>query len=262
MNRIMPIFPYSRIICDNRGVYTLQIVDAKSLNILSTAVILGLIEAVSWIADQADARAVILRGAGEKAFVGGADIYEMENLDATSSRPFITNLGNLCEAVRSIAVPTIARIPGYCLGGGLELAAACDIRLASEHAKFGMPEVRVGIPSVIHALLLPSMIGPGAANWLMLTGESVDAHQALKWGLVQFVVTHDQLDDLVEQTVAAIVAAAPSAIRSQKQLLRFWETSSVKAGLDRSVDHFAQAFDSGEPKRYMAPFSDRRSGKE
>lgn len=258
MNRTIPDFPNSLITRDDRGVYTLQISDAKALNILNSKAILGLTEAALWISEQADARAVIIRGSGEKAFAGGADIFEMVALEPTNARAFITKLSNLCEAVRTIPVPTIARIPGYCLGGGLELAAACDIRLASDQAKFGMPEVRVGIPSVIHALLLPSLIGQGAANWLILTGETVDAQQALAWGLVQFVVASDKLDALVEQTVAAIVAAGPAAIRSQKQLLRYWETSSLSAGLELSIEHFGRAFETGEPKRYMAPFTERK----
>jgi enoyl-CoA hydratase/carnithine racemase len=259
MTQAIPAFPHSQITRDARGVYTLQITDAKSLNVLSTEVTRGLTEAAAWLAGQGDARAVILRGSGEKAFVGGADIHEMAALDPAGGKAFITNLRNLCNAVRGIPVPTIARIPGYCLGAGLELAAACDIRLASDQARFGMPEVRVGIPSVIHAALLPALIGPGAANWLMLTGETVDARQALQWGLLQFLSPPQGLDDLVEQTVAAIVAGAPQAIRSQKALLRYWEASSLEAGLERSVVHFGEAFDTGEPKEYMAPFLQRRA---
>jgi enoyl-CoA hydratase/carnithine racemase len=160
--------------------------------------------------------------------------------------------------VRSIPVPTIARIPGYCLGGGLEFAAACDIRLGSNQAQFGMPEVRVGIPSVIHAKLLPALIGPGATNWLLLTGESIDAAQALRWGFLQFASAADKLDELVERTVAAIVSAAPQAVRSQKALLRYWEESTLEQGLDRSVAHFGASFDTGEPRQYMARFLDQK----
>jgi len=258
MSTAIPSFPHSAITRDGRGVYTLRITDAKSINVLGSAVIQGLIQAVDWIAAQADARVVVLRGTGDKAFVGGADIHEMAGLAPPGARAFITNLRVLCEAVRNIPVPTVARIPGYCLGGGLELAAVCDVRIASDQARFGMPEVRVGIPSVIHACLLPALIGRGAANWLLLSGESVDAEQALRWGFVQFVTTADKLDQLMEQTVAAIVSGAPQAVRSQKALLRFWEGSTVNAGLDRSVAAFGAAYETEEPRQYMAPFLKRK----
>ena len=258
MSTAIPSFPHSAITCDDRGVYTLRISDAKSINVLSSAVIAGLGQAVDWIAGQTEARAVVLRGTGEKAFVGGADIYEMAGLDSPTAQVFITNLRVLCEAVRNIPVPTVARIPGYCLGAGLELAAVCDIRLASDQARFGMPEVRVGIPSVIHACLLPSLIGRGAANWMLLGGESIDAEQALRWGLIQFMTTPDELDQLVEKTVASIASGAPHAVRSQKALLRCWEESTIGAGLDRSVTAFGAAFDTAEPRQYMAHFLTRK----
>ena len=107
-------------------------------------------------------RALILTGAGDRAFIGGADINEMVELDQESARIFITHLHEACTALRNLPVPVIARISGYCLGAGLEVAASCDLRIASEHSSFGMPEVRVGIPSVIEAALLPdSSAGKG-----------------------------------------------------------------------------------------------------
>jgi len=257
----IPSFDHARVTRDDRGVYTLQIHDAKSLNILASAVTLSLIEAVRWVAAREDARAVIIRGTGERAFIGGANIYEMAELDPQGAREFITRLRDLCDAVAEIPVPTIARICGFCLGAGMELASACDIRLGSDDAVFGMPEVRVGIPSVIHALLLPSQIGPGATNWLLLTGETVDADQALKWGFLQFVCKAGELDQLVERTVEPIVASGPRAVRLQKALLRYWAEASVEAGLDRSVAAFGESFTTDEPRRYMAPFVERKKQK-
>ncbi|WP_144636801.1 enoyl-CoA hydratase [Bordetella genomosp. 13] len=257
----IPTFAHALVTRDARGVYTLQIHDAKSLNILASAVTLSLIEAARWIGAQDDARAVVIRGSGERAFIGGANIYEMAELDPEGGRDFITRLRDLCDAVADIPVPTIARIPGFCLGAGMELAAACDIRLGSHDAVFGMPEVRVGIPSVIHAVLLPALIGPGATNWLLLTGETVDAAQALKWGFLQFAGEAAGLDDLVERTVAPIAASGPRAVRSQKALLRYWSESSIQAGLDRSVAVFGDAFTTDEPRQYMAPFVNRKQHK-
>jgi enoyl-CoA hydratase/carnithine racemase len=106
--------------------------------------------------------------------IGGADIKEMARLDQASAEKFITGLRDLCEAARAFPAPVIARMPGWCLGGGLEFATACDFRIAAHDAKFGMPEVKVGIPSVIHAALLPRLIGWGRARWLVMTAENID----------------------------------------------------------------------------------------
>ncbi|OZI33162.1 enoyl-CoA hydratase [Bordetella genomosp. 1] len=262
MTAPIPTFAHALVTRDERGVYTLQIHDAKSLNILASTVTLCLSEAARWIAAQDDARAVVIRGSGERAFVGGANIYEMAELDPQGAREFITRLRDLCDAVTAIPVPTIARIPGFCLGAGMELAAACDIRLASADAVFGMPEVRVGIPSVIHAVLLPAIIGPGPTNWLLLTGETVDAAQARQWGFLEFVSETGALDALVERTVGPIAESGPIAVRSQKALLRYWSESTVEAGLDRSVAAFGEAFTTDEPRRFMAPFVNRKKHQE
>src|SRR5213592_3594368 len=132
-------------------------------------------------------RLVILTGAGERAFVGGADINELAALDQDSARDLITLVHRCCDGFRRLPVPVIARIDGYALGAGLELAAACDLRVASDRAQFGMPEVRVGIPSVVEAALLPQLIGYGRARRLLLTGVTIDAEEALAWALVDAV---------------------------------------------------------------------------
>lgn len=262
MSDTIPTFAHCDVSRDDRGVYTATIVDAKSLNILGTEVIRSLTEALTWLAAREDARCVIVRGSGERAFVGGANIYEMAGMEPEGARTFISGLRDLCEAVRDIPVPTIARISGFCLGGGLEFAAACDVRLATTDSVFGMPEVRVGIPSVIHAAMLPGLIGPGATNWLLLTGENVDAQQALDWGFVQFLCAPGELDALVERTVAPIVESGPTAIRQQKHLLRYWQDHDLAAGVARSVEVFGEAFESDEPKVYMAPFLERKRAKD
>ena len=148
--------------------------------------------------------------------IGGADIKEMARLDQASAEKFITGLRDLCEAVRAFPSPVIARMPGWCLGGGLEVAAACDFRIAAHDAKFGMPEVRVGIPSVIHAALLPRLIGWGRARWLVMTAGNIDAATALAWGLVDVVAPEGGLDAAVEQTVAASARMRPGSLARAK----------------------------------------------
>ena len=113
------------------------------------------------------------------------------------ARRFITLVHRCCAAFRHLPAPVIARIDGYALGAGLELAASCDLRVASENSVFGMPEVAIGIPSVVEAALLPRLVGAGRARRLLLTGETIDAAQALAWGLVDAVAPADRLDDAV-----------------------------------------------------------------
>src|SRR5205823_3011964 len=162
-----------------------------------------IVEAIERLEVDAALRLVVLRGAGERAFVGGADITELASLDRDSARDFITLVHRCCDGFRRLPVPVIARIDGYALGAGLELAAACDLRVASERAMFGMPEVRVGIPSVVEAALLPLLIGHGRARRLLLTGETIGAAEALAWGLVDAAVPPEELDAAVERFAAA-----------------------------------------------------------
>src|SRR5713226_3976871 len=176
--------PHCGVDRDPRGVVRLTICGAGSLNILSSAVTDGVREGFEKLAGDRDIRAVILAGQSEKSMIGGADIKEMAGLDQKSAEAFITRLRDLCEAVRAFPAPVVARMPGWCLGGGLEVAAACDIRIAAHAAKFGMPEVRVGIPSVIQAALLPRLIPRGRARWRLITAENIHAPPALAWGLV------------------------------------------------------------------------------
>src|SRR6185369_12114796 len=147
-----------------------------------------------------------------------------------------------------------ARLPGWCLGGGLEVAAACDVRIAAHDARFGMPEVRVGIPSVIHAALLPRLIGWGRARWLVMTAETIDAPTALAWGLVDAVAPAGALDETVEHTVRSLLQCGPEALRAQKALLRQWEELPLKDSVDLSIGAFGRAFLTDEPKRLMQGF--------
>ena len=179
--------PHCGIDRDSRGVVRLTICNAGKLNIVSSAVTNGVREGFEHLAADHSIRAVILAGESERSMIGGADIKEMATLDQKSAEGFISRLRDLCEAVRKFPAPVIARLPGWCLGGGLEVAAACDVRVAAHDAMFGMPEVRVGIPSVIHAALLPRLIGKARSVELSLLGERLPAEKALEWGLVNRV---------------------------------------------------------------------------
>src|SRR5262249_29532194 len=153
-------------------------------------------------------------------FIGGADINHMVTMKTSEdSRAFLTLIHKLCKAIRDCPVPVICRLEGYTLGAGLEVAAACDMRIAADTAQFGMPEVNVGLPSVVEAALLPRLIGWGRTSRLLLTAETIDAAKAEAWGLVEETVPAAQLDEAVERCVTAIVEAAPLAVRAQKRLM-------------------------------------------
>jgi len=243
---------------DERGVATLWICDAGPLNILNSAVIGGVSDGLRSLAKDESLRVLIVRGESERSLVGGADIREMATLDQNSAEAFITRLRDLCEEVRNFPVPVIARMTGWCLGGGLEFAAACDFRVAAPDAKFAMPEVRVGIPSVIHAALLPRLIGWGRARWLILTAATIDAPTALAWGLIDLVAEGGALDEAVEEVVSAILPCGPEAIRAQKSLLRQWEDLPLKESIDVSIGAFGRAYLTGEPQRMMQDFLHRK----
>src|SRR5579871_994629 len=243
---------------DSRGVVRLTICNAGPLNILGSKVIKAVREGLERLAADRQIRALILAGESPRAMIGGADIKEMAGFDQKSAEEFISGFGDLCEAVRHFPAPVIARMAGWCLGGGLEVAAACDFRVAGYDAKFGMPEVLVGIPSVIHAALLPRLIGWGRARWLVMTAETIDAATALAWGLVDVVAPEDGLDAAIEKTVEALLACGPEALRAQKALLRQWEELPLTESVDLSVGVFGRSFLTDEPKRLMQAFIDRK----
>jgi len=243
----------------DRGIVaTIVVANPQRLNILNSELIRKLTEAVTSLAGNERLRALVVTGAGERAFIGGADINEMADLDETSAASFISRLHDACAAIRDLPVPVIARINGYCLGAGLEIAASCDLRVAADHSTFGMPEVRVGIPSVIEAALLPRLIGWGKAAELIYTGESISAKEALQCGLVERVTPSDQLDQAVERWTEAILRAGPRAIRLQKALIREWERQPIDKAIERGIASFAAAYETDEPRTMMDEFFERR----
>jgi len=227
------------------------------LNTLDSALMREFIGAVEGLAGRDDLRALVLAGAGDKAFIGGANIPEMAALDRASAKDFITLVHRTCDCLRKLPVPVIAAINGYALGAGLEVAASCDLGVATTRAKFGMPEVKVGLPSVVEAALIPRLIGFGRARELMMLGETIDADAALRWGLVERVVPPEALDAEVEKIVAALLTAGSQAVRQQKALMQAWESLPVDAAIAAGIDAFVRAYETDEPKRMLSAFVKR-----
>jgi enoyl-CoA hydratase/carnithine racemase len=230
----------------------------QKLNILGRVELQAIVEAMRAIERKADVRAVVVTGAGGKAFIGGANIQELGTLDPASARAFITLVHEACASMRNCPLPVLARVNGYCIGAGLELAAACDLRIASANATFSMPEVRLAIPSVVEAALLPRLVGTGRARWLVMTGEAIDAAQALDWRLVEQVVAADALDAAVDRTLESILACDADALRAQKRLCHLWEEAPLDACVRTSIDEFARSYESGAPGRALRAFQEAR----
>ena len=241
---------------DKRGVATVTVGNPTRLNTLGRQLMTELIEALDVLGRDHSLRAVVLRGEGERATIGGADITEMIALNRETARDFITLVHRSCDGIRRLPVPVVMRASGWVLGAGLEIAAACDLRVASKEARFGMPEVRIGVPSVVEAALLPRLIGWGRTRHLLLTGSIIDAATALGWGLVEDVVALDDLDAAVERMLAGILDSGPYAIRLQKALIRDWEDLTVDVAVQNGIDCFATAWQTDEPRRMMQAFLD------
>ena len=233
--------------------------NARRLNVLNPPALLDLTEAFLSLAREDDLSVIVFSGAGGKAFIGGADINHMVTMRTSEDgRRFITMVHKLCQSIRDCPVPVICRAEGYALGAGLEVAVACDLRIAADNAHFGMPEVNVGVPSVVEAALLPRLIGWGRTSRLLLTAETIDAAKAEAWGLVEEVVPAAKLDEAVERCVKAIVEAAPLTVRAQKRLMRRWERLSLDEAVQAGIDALAQSVAEGEHLERMGAFVNRK----
>jgi enoyl-CoA hydratase len=233
------------------GVATISINNPARLNCLGRAQITGFIDAVNALADDPDLRVLVVTGEGDRAFMGGANLHELGALNPTKARDFLVLIHGMCKVLRDLPVPVIARVNGFCLGAGLEVMAACDMHIASDNAMFGMPEVKIGLPSVVEAALLPQLIGWGRTKLLLYTGDNIDARTALDWGLVEKVVPAAELDAALGVWVNSIVESGPKAIRLQKELIREWEAMPVNEAIEAGIRCISRAYQTEEPTRMV-----------
>lgn len=233
------------------GVVSLKLNRPEKRNALNADLVANLKNSANELSKDNDLRVVVLEGAGDRVFSAGADINELSGLDSNSARTFITNLYEAIQAVRDIPVPVICKLQGACIGGAMELAAACDFRVTSNKATFCMPEVRVGIPSVIQAVLLPRLMGKGRADWLVLSGDVIDAKTAYEWGFIEKTVEPENLDAVADEAIQSILNSAPMAVRTQKQLCRGWDDQSTDAAITASINAFAASYETSEPGDYL-----------
>jgi enoyl-CoA hydratase len=226
----------------NQGVARVFLNRIAKANALDSALLIELANVFDSLRSESGLRVVVLGGEG-KTFCGGADVAELSKLDASNGGAFVAKIHDVCAAIRALPVPVVARLHGAVIGGGLEIAAACDLRVAAEGTKFLMPEVRLGIPSVVEAALLPRLIGSGRAAWLVLTGEAIDARRAYEWGLVEEVTA--DLDRSVEALVQSLLAGERGALKAQKMLMQLWEEAPLERSIAASIEAFGRSFAGG-----------------
>ena len=223
------------------GVARLFLDRPQKANALDTPLLERLAEALEALAGDESLRAVVIGGQG-KSFCGGADVAELRSLEPATARDFIGRVHGACAAVRRLPVPVVARLHGAVIGAGLELAASCDLRIAAHGTRFAMPEVRLGIPSVVEAALLPRLVGSGRAAWLVLTGEPIDAERALQWGLVDELCPAADLDHAVSRLLDSLLAGDREALRVQKALLQMWQEQPLSESVRASIDLFCESY--------------------
>ncbi|MCX6363001.1 MAG: enoyl-CoA hydratase-related protein [Actinobacteria bacterium] len=232
----------------------------EALNALNTATNQLLLAAVGALSADDTVRAVVLTGGGDKAFVAGADIAEMRGFTADEARRFGALGQAVTSAIEAAPQPWIAAVNGFALGGGCELALACDIRLAGEKAKFGQPEITLGItPGFGGTQRLPRTVGAGWAKYLVLSGRHLRADEALRIGLVQAVFAKDELMTQALKLAGELAARSPLAMRYCKAAVNAATDTDIATGQGIERDLFALAFASADQSEGMAAFLEKRA---
>ena len=246
---------------EHDGAVALVTIDNPPMNALSAALVEELEAEVGRLDGDLETRAIVLRGAGERAFVAGADIKEFPALRESGggeggAARGLHSIGRRMDAAHT---PFVAAINGYCLGGGLELAMCCDVRICADNAHLGQPEIKLGlIPGGGGTQRLPRLIGVGRANLLNLSGDFIDAETAYAWGLVEKVVPADELIADATAVAASFAAVSPHAVAVIRELARTTRDLSLEEGLRREADGFRRCLLSEDGQEGVAAFVEKR----
>ena len=245
---------------ERRAAVALVTIDNPPMNALSAALLDGLEAEIDALDADAGVRAIVLRGGGDRAFVAGADIKEFPALRETASEGGsargIQRLGHRMDAADT---PFVAAIHGYCLGGGLELAMCCDVRVCADNATLGQPEIQLGlIPGGGGTQRLPRLVGQGRAMFLNLTGDFIDAETAYAWGLVERVVSAAELEDAAVAIADRIASRSPHAVAVLRELARTTRDLPLEEGLRREADGFVRCLRSADGAEGVAAFIEKR----
>jgi enoyl-CoA hydratase len=250
---------YETIKVEKRGrVAVITVNRPDKLNALSSKVHSEGVAALDELKHDDDVRVVVITGAGEKSFIAGADISEFQDKTPVTQRNAFTER-SLFNSIDNFPKPVIAMVNGFCLGGGNELAMACDIRIASENARFSQPEINLGIMCGGGGTQrLPKLVGEGRALEMVLTGDMIDAATAERYGLVNHVYPSADLEAETMSLAEKIAEKAPIALQLSKEAVKFASRSNLDEGLCREVDLFAICFSTEDKKEGVAAFLEKR----
>lgn len=250
----------TNILLEKKGLIAVATINRpKALNALNSEVLTDLDELVSAVKADADIRALVITGSGEKAFVAGADIGEMSTLTKEGGEAFGKHGNDVFRAIETLPIPTIAAVNGFALGGGCELSMACDIRICADTAVFGQPETGLGItPGFGGTQRLARLVGPGMAKQMVYTARNIKADEALRIGLVNAVYPLAELYAAAEKLASQIAANAPIAVRAAKK--------AINEGLDLPMDEavvveekaFGSCFETADQQEGMGAFLEKR----
>ncbi len=242
------------------GVATITINRPTALNALNYDTLKEMLDCFREIGKSKEIHAVIITGSGKKAFVAGADISFMAELEPLKAREFARLGHEVMNVIENLPQPVIAAINGFALGGGCEMALACDIRLASENAKFGQPEVNLGVlPGFGGTQRLPRLVGKGHANELLFSGKMINAEEACRIGLVNRVIAQDKLLEECISLADMIVAKAPVAVRLCKEAVNNGMEMDLARGCTHEADLFGICFASEDQQEGMKAFLEKRA---
>jgi len=233
----------------------------ESLNALNTEVNIQLIEMLDAAEKDVEVKVIVLTGSGKKAFVAGADIKEMTKMDAMRAREHALKAKRAVDRIYHLTKPVIAAVNGFCLGGGMEYALACDFRVASENAQFGLPEINLGImPGSAGTQRLPRLIGMGKAKELIYTGSIIDANQALNLGLINYIFTGESFLDETLKLAKKIASKSTVALSLIKSAMNKGTEIDLESASMFEIDCFALCFTTKEQREGMAAFVKKTKG--
>jgi enoyl-CoA hydratase len=252
---------YENIVAEEAcGVGRVTLNRPKALNALNEATLRELRAAVATIAAERRVRCLVVTGAGEKAFCAGADIAAMVEMSPVEARRFARLGHELMHAIEELPIPVIAAVNGFALGGGLELALACDFIIASANARFGQPEINIGvIPGFGGTQRLPRRVGIGRGRELIYSGDLIDAAEALRIGLANAVLPLEDLRDAVDRRAAALAAKAPVAIEQAKAAINAGANTDLPTACAYEAEAFGMTFASSDRTEGMRAFLEKRA---
>ena len=250
---------FSNIKVEISAPLALVTIDRPPVNALNAATIVELTQAFNELANVDESRAILLTGAGQYTFIAGADVSEFKEIDADSGQEVIENGHNLFSMIETFPKPVLAAINGVCLGGGLELAMACDIRIAAESARFGQPEINLGIlPGWGGTQRLPRLIGKGKALEMLITGDMIGAQEAWRYGLVNKVVPDNELLAQAKNVGRRLALQAPLAVQAIKEVVVSGLGLPIAEALDREREAFIKVFATQDAEEGISAFLEKR----